>query len=136
MGNSSLLCNFCLVIPNKLKIDGFFQNHGRNGCNGTRLVEWQPSVTGNCSVKYTVEFRSNTSNTIDIVENITTSFYCTSDYDNADSVVVWATHEGIEGIKSNETYFKIKPTPTTSPPTTTSGAQTKGMKLFKISSTI
>lgn len=135
MDDSSLLCNFRLVTPNKLKIVGFFQNDGRDGCNGTRLVEWQPLVTGNCSVKYTVEFRNNT-NTIDIVENITISFYCTSDYDNANSAVVWATHEGIEGIKSNETYFKIKPTTTTSPPTTTSGTQTKGMKLFKISSTI
>ena len=135
----SLFCNFHLVIPDKVKNVGFSQNAGRDECNGTRRVQWQSQVpdTGSCTVKYTVEFRNNTNNRVGIAENITTTFYCTSDYNDAKSVVVWATHEGIQGIKSNEIYFKIKPTPTTSPTFTTSGNPTgEGMKLFKISSTI
>ena len=131
-----LLRNFHLVIPAKVKIDDFFRNDARKGCDDTRRVQWQPVDTGTCLVEYTVEFSNNRNNTIVIVENITDTFYCTSDYDNAKSVVVWATYKGIRGTNSNVTFLTATPKPTTPPSATTSGTTMKeGIKLFKINST-
>ena len=129
-----LLCNFHLVTPAKVEIDYFSQKYKQVGCNGTRRVKWDPLITGNCSVKYTIEFRNGTNDTIDIVRNITDTFYCTSDFDNAKSIVMWATYKGTEGDKSNVTFLTATPEPSTPPSTTTSTTVTEeGMQLFKIS---
>ena len=130
-----VFCNFHLVIPAKVKIDDFLQNDNRERCNDTRRVQWHPLDTGNCLVEYTVEFRNNTNNTIGIVENITKTSYCTSDYNNAKSVVVWATYKGMRGINSSVQFLTATPKSTT--PSSTSGTATEeGIKFFKISSTI
>ena len=59
-------------------------------------------------------------------------FHCTSDYNSATSVVVWATYRGRKGNVSEETFF----TPTLKPTTHTStarsaGSTEKGIKLFE-----
>ena len=88
-------------------------------------------------MEYTIEFTNTTDGINKTVTNIASNFYCTSEYDDATSVVVWATHKGIQGIKSNETFVTLKPRSSTSSTTTPSSTTTQeGMKLFKISSTI
>ena len=47
-------------MPAQVKIDNFFQNDEQVGCNGTRLVQWQPVSRGSCSVEYAIEFRNIT----------------------------------------------------------------------------
>ena len=56
------------------------------------------------------------------------NFYCTNDYDNATMIIMWATYEGRQGIKSGEKFLTAPPEPTT---TTTASISTKqeGIKL-------
>ena len=89
-------------MPAQVKIDNFFQNDEQVGCNSTRRVQWQPVNTGSCSVEYAIEFRNITNNIIGVVESITDSFYCTSDNDNAISVIVWATYEIGKALNQNQ----------------------------------
>ena len=80
-------------------------------------------------MEYTIDFRNSTNDTIDIETNISGRSYCTSDYDNATSVIIWATYEGTQGSKS-EAKFLTTPEPST-PTTTTSPTKTqKGINLF------
>lgn len=127
-------------MPAQVKIDNFFQNDEQVGCNSTRRVQWQPVNTGSCSVEYAIEFRNIANNIIGVVENITGSFYCTSDNDNAISVIVWATYESKQGVKSKPPFLTaalattttITTTITTAPITTNklTGKLAKGIKLF------
>ena len=130
-----LLCNFHLVTPAEVEINLFLQKDKQIGCNGTRRVLWQPLITGTCSVEYTIEFRDSTNDTIGIVGNITNTSYCTSDYNNAKSVVMWATYKGKEGNKSNAIFLTPTPKPNTPPSTTASATAAEGIQLFKISNT-
>ena len=69
-------------------------------------------------------FRSN-------VTGIRGNFHCTNYYDNASSVIVWATFEGRQGIKSQEIQFSTTtPKPTTSTSTTAASSTQKGIKHF------
>ena len=127
-------------MPAQVKIDNFFQNDEQVGCNSTRRVQWQPVNTGSCSVEYAIEFRNITNNIIGVVESITDSFYCTRDNDNAISVIVWATYESKQGVKSENAFLNATPattttittTITTAPITTNklTGKMAKGIKLF------
>ena len=121
--------NFYLVIPVQVNIDGFFRNDDQVWCNGSRRVQWQLLDTGYCSVQYTIQFRNSTNDTIDTVENIIGHFYCTSNHNNAISVIMWATYKGRKGIRSNETHLAPAP-PTTPAATTLSPAKTKGIGIF------
>ena len=123
-----ILYNFILVIPAQVKIVKFFPNDGQDGCNGTRRVEWQPLKTGSCPVEYTIQFRKAEDIILDKMGNISGTFYCTSDYNNATSVVVWSTYQRRQGNASEETLF----TPTAKPithtsPTTSAGSTGKGI---------
>ena len=72
-----------------------------------------------------------TNGIIHTAENVSDSFYCTSDYDNAISVIVWATYKRIQGFKSDMTLFTQTPKSTTSADTTKSPAATQdGINLF------
>ena len=127
-------------MPAQVKIDNFFQNDEQVECNGTRRVQWQPVNTGSCSVEYAIEFRKITNNIIGVVENITGSFYCTSDNDNAISVIVWATYESKQGVQSKPAFLAATlattttiTTTITTPPIITNkltGKMAKGIKLF------
>lgn len=126
-----LLCNFHLVIPVEVKDIQFFRNDNRNGCNGTRRVRWLKIDTGNCLVNYTIQFKDNDGIRSN-VSGIRGSYFCTSKYDNATSVIVWATFENRQGTPSQETQLsKTTPKPT-NPSTGTSAASSteKGIKLF------
>ena len=91
-------------------------------------------------MEYAIEFRNITNNIIGVVENITGSFYCTSDNDNAISVIAWATYESKQGVKSKPPFLTaalattttITTTITTAPITTNklTGKLAKGIKLF------
>ena len=107
-----LLYDFVLVVPTKVEIDDFFRNDEQVGCNGTRRVKWQPIKTGSCSVEYTIDFRNSANDSIDTVENITGNSYCSSKYNNATSVIMWATYKGTSGIKSEAKLFTTTPGPT------------------------
>ena len=128
-----LLCNFLLVQPPPVKIDNFFQNEDQQGCNGTRRVQWQPLDTGNCSIEYNIEFRNSTDGVIDTVRNIRSenTFYCTNDYDNAISVVMWATYNVTQGIKSEAKLFTRTPESTTSTTITSPTTLQKGINLSR-----
>ena len=137
-----VFCNFLLVVPDQVKIDHFFQNDEQVRCNGTRHVQWQPINTGSCSVEYTIEFRNSKIITIGVVESITGNFYCTSDYDNAILVIVWATYESKQGLKSEPALLTTRRTTNTTttitttiitPPITTNiftGKMETGIKVF------
>ena len=124
---SVLLFNFLLVTAAEVKIDNFFQVDDQPNCNGTRRVQWQPINTGNCSVEYTIEFRNNINGTIGTEESITGNFYCTSKYDNATSVIMWATYEGTQGFKSDPRLLTAAPVP---PTTTTTRTSYSGKRHF------
>lgn len=120
-----ILYNFLLVIPVQVKKVKFFPNDGQVGCNGTRRVEWQPIKTGSCPVEYNIQFRKDEDIILGKIENTLGTFYCTSDYNNATSVVVWATYEVRQGNASEETLFTPTPKPVTHTPTTTSADSTE-----------
>ena len=127
-----LLCNFLLVEPAKVQIENFFKNDDQVGCNETRLVRWHEIKAGNCSVKYTIEFRNTTNDIIGTEENISGNFYCTSQYDSASSVIMFATYsDGTRGYRSEVKVLTTTPEPTT----TTTASPTikqKGMELFDL----
>ena len=107
------------------------QSDGQHGCNGTRRVQWQPLNTGTCPVKYTIQFRNSKGDVIGTVVNMNNSTsYCTNDYDNAISVVMWATYNGTQGNTAEAELVTTTPEPSTpttiTPPTTTQ----KGTKLY------
>ena len=101
-------------------IDIFSRNDHRFRCNGTRRVQWQPVDTGSCLVYYTIEFRSTTEGTIGFIVGIRGNSYCTNDYDNSTSVIIWATYRGTRGVKSEKLFFSVTPMTTTWTTITTS----------------
>ena len=111
---------FLSVLPEKVTIDDFSQNHDPVGCNGTRRVQWQLINVGSCSVEYTIEFKNSAQDVIGTVKDIKnkTFFYCTSDFDNAASVIMWATYKGTQGIRSEVKYLSPLADATTSTTTT------------------
>ena len=119
-----LLSNFLLVTAAKVTIDNFFRVDSKPGCNGTRRVQWQPIDTGNCLVEYTMEFRKS-SEIVGTVENIRGPSYCTRDHDNATSVIIWATYEGRQGIKSDAKPLTLTQESTTPTGTTVSATSTQ-----------
>ena len=80
-------------------------------------------------MEYTIEFRNITNNIIRVVESITGSFYCTSDNDNAISVIVWATYESKQGVKSEPAFLTATPATTTTITTTITTAPITTNKL-------
>ena len=103
-------------MPGKVEIDNFFRNDDQVGCNSTRRVQWQPINTGSCTVECAIAFRNSADDTIGTIEHIRDSFYCTSGYDNANSVIIWATYKGTKGPESEANFLTDTPKPV--PPTT------------------
>ena len=117
-------------MPAKVNIDYFFRNDEQIGCNDTRRVQWQQIDTGGCTVNYTIEFRNKTNDIIGTVEKITGNFYCTSDFDNATMVIMWATYEGRQGIESDGKNLTATPEPSTTTTTASTTTKQKGIKLY------
>ena len=68
-------------------------------CN---LIEWKPINTGNCHVKYTIQYKNQTS-VIGIIAGIhdTTHALCSSLYSDATAITMWAVYNGHIGTKSS-----------------------------------
>ena len=68
----------------------------------SRRVQWQHLDTGNCVVEYNIEFINNCGTILGTVTGINNnvSFYCTDDYANSSSVIMWAVQNGVKGTKS------------------------------------
>ena len=74
-------------------------------------MQWQPLDTGKCFVKYNIKFIDRCGR---IVGNITTvrnniSFYCTEDYANIYSLIIWATYNGVKGTESQIALLRTTP---------------------------
>ena len=80
-------------------------------------------------MEYATEFRNITNNIIGVVESITGSFYCTSDNDNAISMIVWATYESKQDVKSEPAFLTAAPATTTTITTTITTAPITTNKL-------
>ena len=108
-----------LVKPDAVHVDGFFLGNNSN-CSSHR-VQWQRLYTG-CAVKYNIEFRDTNNMTLG-VKTITgnNSFFCTDDFDNVSSVIMWATFKNETGFKSREVPLQTTTTTTTTATTTTPG---------------
>ena len=85
-------------------------------------------------MEYTIEFRNN-NDVLGNVSGIVGHVYCTSDYINATSVIIWVTYEGILGYKSNEIALTTTSKPISPTPTSTTGKQ-KGIKLLKLATLV
>ena len=74
-------------------------------------MHWPSLDTGNCKVEYNIQLRSSSgtilSNITAISNNI--NIYCTDDYPNTVSVIMWATHKGIKGIKTQAAAHHTTP---------------------------
>ena len=92
-------CNFCLVKPDPVRIKAFLTT---DVVACSRRVQWQHLDTGNCVVEYNIEFINNCGTILGTVTGIrnNVSFYCTDDYGNSSSVVIWAVQNGFKGTKS------------------------------------
>lgn len=68
----------------------------------SRRVQWQHLDTGNCVVEYNIEFINNCGTILGTVTGIknNVSVYCTVDYANSSSVIMWAVQNGVDGTKS------------------------------------
>lgn len=94
--------------PDPVRIDGFLTSNAVS-CN--RRVQWQRLDTGHCPVEYNIEFKDNCGNILgnvtDIGSNI--SFYCTDDYADSYSVIMWASRNGVRGTKSQVAVLLTTP---------------------------
>ena len=92
-------CNFCLVKPDPVHIEAFVTTD-TVACS--RRVQWQHLDTGNCVVEYNIEFINNCGTILGTVTGIrnNVSFYCTDEYANSSSVIMWAVQNGVKGTKS------------------------------------
>ena len=95
---------FYLVKPDPVHIDHFLPS-GKFGCN--RRVQWQPIDTGACQVNYNIQFRDNSSTIVGSVTGVkdNVNIFCTDDYSNSLSVTMWASHNGVNGNKSQVELF-------------------------------
>ena len=95
---------YFLVKPDPVHIDHFLPSE-KFGCN--RRVQWQPIDTGTCPVKYNIQFRDNGSTIVGSVTGVknNVNIFCTDDYSNSSSVTMWASHNGINGNKSQVELF-------------------------------
>ena len=111
-----------LVKPDAVPVDGFFLVNNSN-CSSHR-VQWQRLETG-CAVKYNIEFLDTNGGTLD-VKTVTgnNSFFCTDNYDNVSSMIVWATFKNETGVKSR--VVPLQTTTTTTATTTTTTTPGKG----------
>ena len=119
-----LFWNFYLVIPAPVTDIQFIQNDNQDKCNGTRHVQWKIINTGICLMKYTIQFIDNRDNRRN-VSSIVGDFYCTNEYDNATSVILWATFRGRQGIKSQMTLLSTTTKQPSSSPSTTAASSTQ-----------
>lgn len=87
-----------------MHIDHFLPSE-KFGCN--RRVQWQPIDTGTCPVKYNIQFRDNRSTIVGSVTGVenNVNIFCTDDFFNSSSVTMWASHNGINGNKSQVELF-------------------------------
>ena len=92
-------CNFCLVKADPVHIEAFGTTD-MVACS--RRVQWQHLDTGNCVVEYNIEFIDNCGTILGTVMGIgnNISFYCTDDYANSSSVIMWAVQNGVKGTRS------------------------------------
>lgn len=120
-----LFCNFHLVIPAEVTDIQFFQNDNQDKCNGTRRVQWQEIDTGFCLVKYIIQFIDDSGNRRN-VSSITGHFYCTNEYDNATSIILWATFGGRQGAVSQMTFLSTTTKQPSSTSTTTASSTHEG----------
>ena len=100
-----------LVTPGEVIVTGFFKANTQN-CS-SRRVQWQPLDTG-CVVEYNIEFLDINGVTLDvetIMDNRT--FFCTDRFDNASSVIMWATFKNETGNKSSVVSLQTTTTTTT-----------------------
>ena len=95
---------FFLVKPDPVHIDHFLPSE-KFGCN--RRVQWQPIDTGTCPVNYNIQFRDNSSAIVGSVTGVknNVNIFCTDDYSNSSSLTMWASHNGINGNKSQVELF-------------------------------
>ena len=95
---------FYLVKPDPVHIDHFLPSE-KFGCN--RRVQWQPTDTGACPVNYNIQFRDNSSTIVGSVTGVkdNVNIFCTDDYSNSSSVTMWASHNGVNGNKSQVELF-------------------------------
>lgn len=62
------------------------------------------------------------------------SFYCTDDFNNASTIVMWAVYENTEGIKSKEIGLTSEPATSAQPSTVTTvttSSSSKGNVTFE-----
>lgn len=119
-----LFWNFYLVIPASVTDIQFIQNDNQDKCNGTRRVQWKEINTGNCLVKYTIQFIDDGDNRRN-VSSIVGDFYCTNEYDNATTVILWATFRGRQSIKSQMTFLSTTTKQPSSSPSTAAVSSTQ-----------
>ena len=110
-----------LVTPGEVSVTGFSNTQN---CS-SRRVQWQPLDTG-CAVEYNIEFLDINNMSLDI-ETIMGSrtCFCTDRFDNASSVIMWATFRNETGNKSSVVSLQTTTTTTT---TTTVTTPSKGNK--------
>ena len=95
---------YFLVKPDPVHIDHFLPSE-KFGCN--RRLQCQPIDTGTCPVNYNIQFRDNGSTIVGSVTGVknNVNIFCKDDYSNSSSVTMWASHNGINGNKSQVELF-------------------------------
>ena len=68
------------------------------------MIEWKPINTGKCHVKYTIQYRNQTSiiGSISGIDDATRT-WCSSLYSDATAITMWAVYDGHIGAKSSTT---------------------------------
>ena len=65
-------------------------------------VQWQPLDTGKCAAEYNIKFTDRFSRIVGIVKTVKNNItsFCTADYANIHSLIIWATYSGVKGTES------------------------------------